>query len=177
LIYECILHKNKVQQITPSKINLGRGCILCAVEKNSGSTHYNWQGGISNLNLHLRSLLRSLIDDKLKEYNYECFITNINGTLEVHHLYNFNKIVQDVLNELNLEVRENVEDYTLDEIKKINKLFIEKHTDNWGIPILPEIHDLFHYFYGLKNNTPEQFYEFIKRFDKHEFDSYLNIKN
>lgn len=161
ITYTCINHPYIVQMISVRKFNIGRRCILCAIDKNSGSTHYNYQGGISNLNNYLRGLLRPLVDEKLKEYNYRCFITGKNGTLEVHHLYNFNKMVKDVLKKLNLQVKENVEDYTETEINNINKVFLNYHTENWGIPILPQLHKLFHNQYGLKNNSDKQFFEFV----------------
>ena len=113
--YICIKHPNIIQTITKVKFDIGRRCRQCGIEKNSGSTHYNYQGGISALNNYLRGLLRPLIDEKLKEYNYKCYITGKNATLEVHHLYNFNKIVKDILKKLKLDIRNKVEDYNEDE--------------------------------------------------------------
>jgi len=159
--YTCVKHPNIIQKISKVKFSIDRRCRKCGIDKNSGKTHYNYQGGISALNNHLRGLLRPLVYIKLQEFDFKCFITGKNGTLEVHHLYNFNKIVKDILKELNLAVKDKVEGYSFDEINKINKLFIEKHKNNWGVPILPELHDNFHKIYGNKNNTIEQFEEFI----------------
>ncbi len=173
--YICIKHPNIIQTITKVKFDIGRRCRQCGIEKNSGSTHYNYQGGISALNNYLRGLLRPLIDEKLKEYNYKCYITGKNATLEVHHLYNFNKIVKDILKKLKLDIRNKVEDYNEDEIKKIADLFLDKHKGKWGIPILPELHDLFHKIYGLKDNNKKQFYKFVEDYKKGLYNNIIKL--
>lgn len=163
--YICMIHYDEIQYITPKKLKKGRGCKYCGINKNKGSNHYNWQGGISNLNSYLRSLLRPLIDEKLKEYNYKCYLSGKNETLEIHHLYSFSSIVDDVLSELHLPVKEDIGLYTDDDIIAIENLFMKKHNGNWGVPLLPEIHHEFHKKYGLIKNTEEQFYDFAKKFE------------
>lgn len=164
--YICEKHPDIVQKITPSKLRIGRRCRLCAIDKRSGKNHYNYKGGVSSLNVYLRQSLRPLILEKMKEYNFKCAITGENGKIEVHHLYSFNKIVYDTMKELNLPIYENIYDYSESEITKISTLFLSKHINDWGVPLLSEIHDKFHKQYGLLNNTKEQFYEFKNKYGK-----------
>lgn len=163
--YICPTHHESVQYINISKFRLDRGCKYCGLEKNKGSDHYNWKGGVSNLNLYLRGLLRPLIDMKLMEYNYRCILTGKNATLEVHHLYSFSSIVSDALDKLKLPIKEDIGMYSETERNDIESLFMKYHEGNWGIPITPKIHNEFHSKYGNINNTYEQFKEFALQYN------------
>ncbi|OBG93881.1 hypothetical protein A9X05_09070 [Mycobacterium sp. E3298] len=66
-------------------------------------------------------------------------------------------------------MRREVGDYSKDELYRLENLFVRKHTLDTGVPLLKEIHDLFHKTYGRFNNTPEQFYEFKERYLSGEF--------
>lgn len=100
--------------------------------------------------------------DSLKEHNFKCFITNTYGFLDVHHLYGFNFILNETLNELFLPIKPIIGDYTKEELDLIEKRCLELHYEyGLGVPLLSNIHKDFHNIYGYGDNTPKQFYEFI----------------
>ena len=53
-------------------------------------------------------------------------------------------------------------DYTREQYKKLENLVLEKHTVDIGILLQRKVHAKFHSIYGVKNNTIEQFNEFIE---------------
>lgn len=146
-----------------------------------GENHHNWKGGISALNNKLRGLLfDNWTYNCLEKYNFKCAITglkyNKKDTLEVHHLYNFHKIVTNVLNELKLPVYETIGEYKPEEINSIENLFLKYHIINIGVPILKSIHTFYHYLYS-DDNTPQQFKEFMTRLRLGEFNDFLEGNN
>lgn len=52
-------------------------------------------------------------------------------------------------------------DYTVFELEEIRKEVFRRHTQDIGITISKKLHSDFHNKYGRKNNTKEQFLEFI----------------
>jgi len=137
-----------------------------------------WKGGLTPLITYFRAILYEWKLDSLKKYNYKCALTNTNDKdLEIHHAKeNFSDIVYETLNKLNLPIYENMMQYSDDELKNINKLFIELHNQyGLGIPLKKNIHKLFHTIYGLTNNTEEQFVEFKNKFFNGDFEEALKI--
>jgi hypothetical protein len=161
--YICPKHKEYEQTIAWNHLKNGEGCYYCCLESKSGENHWNWQGGITTLNNYLRSLLNG--DWKLKslsKYGYKCYITGENNRdLEIHHIYGFNLIVSDILKKLGLDVYSTITEYG-DDLKIIETEFMKYSMDNLGVPLSPKMHQLFHNIYGRKNNTKEQFNEFVK---------------
>lgn len=175
LYYKC--PKHGIKRITWCHFQSGKGCAECFYEGRKGENNNRWNGGITELNHYLRGLLSEWKIKSLEKYNYSCCLTGIKGCLEIHHIYPFNSIVEDTLRCLNLEARDKICDYSKEEIKHIEDEFLRIHMKNLGMPILPELHKLFHSEYGFIKTTKENFNEFINRFDKHEFDSFIGIKN
>ncbi len=83
----------------------------------------------------------------LKRDDYTCRVTGIRDEKDVvvHHLNGYNWCKND------------------------------RYDVSNGITLLTCIHKLFHKYYGYGKNTKEQFKEFVKRFDNHEFDEDLKI--
>ena len=139
-------------------------CLECSYELRSGENNFNWCGGVSSLNAYLRSHIRQWKKDSLKASNYLCDITKQSGYLEVHHLNkNFKDIVDETLKITGLDIRQEIGEYTEEELKVLASTCLDLHYKyGLGICLLREYHLEFHNFYGRYNNTPEQYYEFKK---------------
>jgi hypothetical protein len=181
LQFICKKHIDKgIQEIIWTQFNRGFGCNYCSYDQiskgHSGENNPNWKGGISSLHAYLRDELKQWKIDSLQFYNYRCGITNIScGNLNIHHKYAFNLILKEVLNILDMEIRDNFTLYTKEELEIISKLIIEKHYEyGLGIPLLPSLHNFYHNIYGKGNNTPQQFQEFVRRYYNFEFDELLD---
>jgi hypothetical protein len=165
----CLCNKHidsGVLYIEYADMRTGRGCIQCGIDKISGENHYLWKGGISPLHNFMRYKINDWKRDSLKHYNYLCGITNQkSNNLVVHHMYGFNMILNETLEELNLDIRKEVSLYNKKELKEIEELLIVKHYKyGFGIPIISSIHDLYHKIYGRGNNTIEEFEIFKQDF-------------
>jgi len=180
LPFICLLHENyETQYISYTKLkNTNQGCIYCSKErwtqKYSKENNPNWRGGISNTANYLRGLLKQWITNNLQLYNYKCVLTGYNGNLEIHHLYGFDLILQEVIEKLNFKLKGKINEYTIEQLKCLESIFIETHNNKAiGICLHPKIHKLFHKLYGRGKNTPEQFNEFINRLLSNEFSQLL----
>lgn len=109
--------------------------------------------------------------------NYNCVITGKNFK-NIHHLYPFRNIVNEVFDNLGLPIKSNVSDYTEIQFIKIkNELHRLHNYYGLGVCLIKPIHKLFHDTYGYTNNTCEQFLEFVNRFNNGEFNQWLNNNN
>lgn len=163
--YYCKNHhynKIKIREFLEEKL-----CKECMKENLSynqrGSKGSGWKGGRNLLRQCLIGKLVQWKKDSAKSCNYKCVITGERFN-DIHHLYSFNSIVQDALNELGLEKYEFIGEYTDEELSPIIDKVIEIHARYpLGVCLRRDIHKLFHKLYGLENNFPEQFYEFASR--------------
>jgi len=150
----------------------GNPCRYCAKKQISGQNHYRWNGGLSNLSEFLRGKINKWKFDSLKNNNFKCFITGLEGNLVVHHVKPFSEIVKETVNELSLPSHQNISHYSENELNEISKLCIRKHYEyGLGIPLDSNIHDLFHEEYSVFYFDEDDFYEFIERFKGGEFNS------
>ncbi len=153
---ECEKHLGVEQYITYSNlVNVKQPCLYCRIESS-----------ISKLNRRLRTVLYKWKKDSEKLCNKKCILTG-SGDYQIHHLYSFDAIIKNILNELNLEIK-NI--YSGEEFLKIKNKILEYHEDNLGVCISSKLHTLFHKLYLKYNNTPEQFEEFKQRYYDGEFD-------
>ena len=137
-------------------------CSDCFSENQSGSLANNWKGGISELVIFLRNKLTNWKKESIKNSNYKCVITG-NKFDDIHHLYPFNKIVEEIFLLSNLDKKVKVSDYLDDELEILVNLSEQLHFQYpLGVCLTRDMHNLFHETYGKLNNTPEQFYEFLK---------------
>lgn len=165
--YICLKHPNKVRKITFNSFQSGQGCRECGVEKRSGGNAYNWKGGTSTLNDFLRSSIKEWIIHSLKSNDYRCFVTgDRGGKLEVHHAESFYTLRDTALKNTNLEIRENISNYTNDELKTLSTELKRLHMNVKGYPLKKDIHKSFHREYGKINNTYEQLLEFKEKWEK-----------
>lgn len=148
----------------------GRDCLYCHYERNKGETANHWQGGITPLHNFLRNNINQWKLDSMKNSKYKCVITG-NDFDVIHHLYNFNKILQEIIEETKLTLYNNISKYTPDELQLLVDKCLEIHYRYpLGVCLSIEIHKLFHNLYGVLDNTPEQFEEFKQRYLACEFD-------
>lgn len=174
---------NRERLIKPhSFLHLGHRCLLCENERRKiaykGKNNPNYKNGTSGLSSYLRHYISEWKLNILKIYDYKCSFTNQNnGDLQIHHFYNYSTIISDVLKELQLESKIDINLYTEHELKNIEKLFVNKHTEDMGVCLSKPIHDLFHRLYGRKNNSKIQFEEFKQRYINGELNDELkNMK-
>jgi hypothetical protein len=107
-----------------------------------GEKCYNWRGGITDLNLHIRNLkeTKDILVKLLKEKDYTDIFTNVRGGLLVcHHVIPQNIII--ALYKIT----------TIDEARNCPLLF-DKHN---LIVMLSSAHDKFHNLYGDDKNIFE----------------------
>lgn len=170
LKFRCNKHPNIIQEINYSGLKKAIiPCRLCNNEwisiRNKGEKSTSWMGGISSIYGFLRRELKNngWFYDSLKEYNSKCAITGRRPS-HVHHLYSFNKILSETINEFNLPIKSKIADYTPEELITFSEKFLLVHKRYpLGAPLTKELHSQYHKLYG-DDNTPEQFEEFRKQY-------------
>ena len=137
-----------------------------------------YKGGITPIAKYLRSLdiPKKWCTFCQHEANYTCQLTGKHGCkLNTHHLKAFSTIVLEAHQINNIEVKDQVKDYTQEELKLLEEYVGSWHKDNSNAVVLSEdVHKLFHSLYGKGENTPEQFEEFRERYITGEFKEILN---
>lgn len=148
------------------------GCLTVETLKaRCGEKHPNYTGTTPII-----SFCRHFVLDWKKEcleyYNYTCDITGQRGgCLHVHHKIGFNTIVRQAHKEHNIAFKDEVCDYTQEEIELIKQYVISKHTVDMAVVLTKKIHEEFHSIYKCGNNTPEQYEEFKERYLNGEFNT------
>ena len=149
----------------------------------SGDGNPFWKGGVTSISGHLRKLpvVSQWRKDTYARENNICQLTGKKvhgGNSDVHHLYGFNMIVLEAHKLYNIQVKQQVKDYTEEELHMLEEYVTSWHKDTSNAVLLSkEVHELFHnckdedgnVLYGYGNNTPEQFEEFRKRYITGEF--------
>lgn len=169
-------HKRKLS-ISRKKIGIWKG------DKNprhinplNGESNGRWSGGIKQLYYDLRDHLQEWKKSSMEDCNYKCVLTG--GEFDnIHHLYNFKSIVDELFEKLNLPMYQTIGEYSEEQRDDIYKLLNELHIYHGnGKCLCKPLHKLFHDTYGYTKNSPEQFYEFEKRYKNFEFDYLLENK-
>lgn len=169
LRYICDIHSNIIQTANYNTIANGHGCPPCGLDSHSRENAPNWKGGITSLNEYLRTQIQVWKIDSMKFHKFKCDITGKSFDA-VHHLVPFSIIVQEILSELNIDVRRQISMYTEDERETMSNRLIAKHYEyGLGICLCKDVHILFHSLYGNETATPEQYNEFKLRYQAGEF--------
>jgi hypothetical protein len=134
----------------------------------TGSKCRLWNGGRSELSGFLAGTVIS--EWKLKimnECNFKCLISG--GSFdEIHHLYPMHKIIKMALKNIGLDKRKELSMYTEEEIRQLVLEVRKIHETIPGACLKKSIHQLFHHYYGNRNFTPEDFYEFQSKIQSGE---------
>lgn len=158
--YICNIHPDKgVLEVDISHLHQGRGCKYCGYEK-IGIKQRKYTESSRTLQMYLRDRLRSWKKETLKLYDYKCDILKTNKNIQIHHLYSFNLIYDELISTFGIIVKD-IKKYTKEELVYIEKKFVELHEHyGFGVVLEKEIHLKFHSIYKNGNNTPEQYEEF-----------------
>lgn len=139
------------------------GCSKCAIIDSRNKASWHYKGGKCSVSDSLRDVANCWKKKIKKSYGNVCAITGEKAErLAVHHLYSYNKLVEEASKNTGIPVLEKLSDYDdqndfyslKDELRRIND-------EQDGIPMLKRIHNQFHSEYGKQNNTPEQFNQFL----------------
>lgn len=138
-----------------------------------GKNNGRWKGGVTEVYKALRNELGQWQKDSMSKCDYKCIITQ-NEFDDIHHLYPFKNIIDETLNNLNMQIKSNVNEYTecewssiCDELLRLHYLY------GTGICLNKDIHKLFHNQYSYYNFSVETFLDFIYRIDCGEFDKWF----
>ena len=161
LRYQCGTHKLVIEA---SYRNFSRNkykCPLCLKEGFGGANHHQYKDGTNGIKSVLRSSLVQWSKQVTQAYEGLCQLTGAEGHTHVHHLNKpFTVIFYETLIELGLPVKSHSDNYTLDEVFRIQKTVLAKHfKEVVGLPISEGIHMLFHSIYR-DNPSKENFDEF-----------------
>lgn len=168
------------------KLREGVHCKECGREiqreKVSGENCIFWKGGSTNIVQHFRALTVPWRNKRIVEENRKCELTGrTSHNLEVHHInFSFSDIAWKTINDIGIDVREKVADYTEEEIIALDNKFMENHNNMAvGVVMSEDIHNDFHDYCGGCNTTTtiEQLKMFCDNNHYHFPDKYISMIN
>lgn len=162
-------HKQKISEANKGK-KLSEEHKQKISEANKGEKHPGWKGGITSINIHLREYIKPWKKYSMKYSDYKSVISE-KPFNHIHHVNkNFSEILELTFEIANIEIKETIEEYTSEELEKLEKICLMLHYFfGPGVCLTEEEHKLFHSLYGKHDNTKEQFEEFKHRFQNGEF--------
>lgn len=156
----CEKHNIEFSPLVSSLLSGIHGCPDCTKEATTKENHYCWKGGISETRKYLRGKMHDWKKQSMIACNYKCDITGKRFD-DIHHLYGFDQILQEVLENTKIELKETISEYSDSELNDLETECIKLHEKyGLGVCLCREMHEEFHKIYGYGNNTPEQYYEF-----------------
>lgn len=142
-----------------------------------GKENGNWQGGVTDLYRALRNELNCWYQKSINICNYKCVITGEDFE-ELHHFYPFRKIMNQVFDNLNMEIRSSQNDYSEIEWPQIKEELLRLHfLYGYGVCLTQKIHMFFHENYGYHNCTSQDFLEFVYKIDCGDYDNWFKRNN
>lgn len=144
-----IVLNRPVRSIRDKRLNMG----LCRV-KHDGNSY-------SKIYDYLRGNNYEWKKASMENCNYKCVVTDERFS-DIHHLYSFKKIVDQVLDRLNITCTE-MSSFSEEELNTILKEFKKEQAKYpLGVCLAKDIHIHFHQIYGSGDNTIEQWNEYIE---------------
>lgn len=103
----------------------------------------------------------------MENCNFKCVLTG-SKDFAIHHIISFNIIIKDFISEYDIAVKDDFEDYTVDELNKLSEDFVKYH-DKYclGVCVEKSLHMTFHKMYGDINDE-EQWNLFVKKYNEGE---------
>jgi len=144
-----------------------KNCTICTKEENqikySKENASNWQGGLTDLKTYLSKFIVQWKKDSMENSNYKCVITGKRFE-DIHHVQSFNLLLKESLKELNFELKNTIGEYESDQITLLVNKLIEVHFRYpLGVALTKKWHNKFHKLYGMGDNTPDQWDDFIQK--------------
>lgn len=139
-------------------------CPKCKIENISGENSKRWNGGVTEIYYVLRKAIKPWMIDSFINGDSKSIISGIKKNKVVHHLYPFYRIVEESFDLCGIEKKNKLSDYSFDDLFDLKVKCLELHYKHGlGVVLTKEEHDLFHKTYGIKDTTPEQFDDFVKK--------------
>lgn len=115
-----------------------------------------------NLAELIRKRLRPWTNKIKKDNNYTCCLTGKKNGVVLHHCRGFNLLLIEAIDDLNFNVKDNIDDYTKEDIKEFvdYMIYLHEYYKEYCC-VTAEIHKLFHSIYGYGNNNIQQWNEFV----------------
>lgn len=136
-----------------------------------------WKGGISSISNYLRTKISDWKRISMEYCHFTCVVCN-DVFHNVHHVIPFNKILNDVFKNTGIDIRQDISDYSEEEIKILQCELIRLHDKyGYGACINERIHTLFHNEYGRIDFDEFDFLDFIYRIDCGEYDKWFEENN
>ena len=127
--------------------------------------HEKYKNGYIKLNNFVRARLNKWKTEVRELFDYTCCITGEHSNLVIHHCRSFNILLQETIDLLNFEIKDDFSDYSDEELYNFLDTFINLQA-YYGeyICITESIHKLFHRDFGYGDNTIEQWNEFVEKY-------------
>lgn len=119
------------------------------------------------LSSFIRARIQTWRNNVREKNNYTCEITGSRTNIIVHHCRGFNLLLNEAIESIGFEIKENFNDYNIDELEELVEIFLDIQ-EKYGeyVCINEDIHRLFHNQYGYGNNTMQQWAEFVDNYHK-----------
>ena len=141
-----------------------------------GKENGRWQGGITNISTALRENIYEWKQQSMEMCKFKCLLTG--GEFNViHHLTPFNSIIKESVNELNLEIKSSLGEYSENDRDNLINLVQLKHKEyGLGVCLNKDLHKLFHDKFSYNDFTIENFKVFIENYFNGIYDNELDDK-
>lgn len=174
LVSVCKYTKEETQYIIENWCNMSDEEIAIALDKpyrglkakriSLGLLRIKEESSYNNLSEYVRRNNLEWKEKSMINCKYKCVLTG-NRFNDIHHIYGLNLILNETLDELDIEVKPTMDDYTEEELDNILNIFRIKQSEYpLGVCLCKKVHMLFHNKYGYGNNTEEQWKEFVNDF-------------
>ena len=142
--------------------------VMCK-RQNLGLLRLKEEASYNNLSEYVRRNNNEWKTASMINCKYKCVLTG-NRFDDIHHIYSLNLILNETLEELHIDVKESMDDYTDKELKDILYVFRRKQNEYpLGVCLCKDVHTLFHNKYGYGYNTKEQWNKFVKDFKNNKY--------
>ncbi|MEH6940127.1 hypothetical protein V7056_20120 [Bacillus sp. JJ664] len=169
--YQCLCDCGNSKYVLGVSLRSGKtkscGCLQ---KERVSETHYK---GTSTISKYCRSLLTDWQKRSKRICKNKCVITG-DRQFEIHHLYPFSKIIEEIVLNANIPLNAYMEEYTEEQVNSIKYWCVILHKKyGLGICLNDEMHKQFHSEYGYEFKV-EDFNEFYSNITGKEFDINLS---